>query len=110
MSRDPALYISDIIEACERIMEYMSGVNSLEDFKRDRRTYDAVLRNIQIIGEATKRLSADLRRDFAAIPWPEIAGMRDKIVHDYFGIDPEAVWDTARHDVPELHRILTETR
>jgi uncharacterized protein with HEPN domain len=68
---------------------------------------DGVIRQLQIVGEATKKLSPRLRREHAAVPWQDIAGMRDKLVHDYFGVDLDAVWLAATEDVPDLLRHVT---
>lgn len=71
-------------------------------FLRDTKTQDAVIRNIEIIGEAAKRLSAEFRKAHGDIRWPEIAGMRDRLVHNYFGVNWEIVWDVVRTKLPEL--------
>ena len=63
---------------------------------------DGVIRQIEIIGEATKKLSTGIRERYSEIPWKDIAGMRDKLVHDYFGVDLAAVWDTVKKDIPAL--------
>jgi len=81
-------------------------------FFEDRKTQDAVVRQIEIIGEATKKLSDGLRQGYPEIPWSKIAGRRDKLIPDYMGVDPEVVWLTAREDVPklgqEIDQILTD--
>jgi len=99
--RDDSVYIGHIRDACEQIRSYLKGVSE-EEFLSTPLVQDAVVRQIQVIGEATKRLSPGFRSATSEIPWSDIAGMRDKVVHDYMGVDLEAVWLTADVDVPEL--------
>ncbi len=102
MSRDWSIYILDIIAATAGITK--------EQLIVDERTYDAVLRNLEIIGEAAKHLPQVVRREMPSIPWTKIAGMRDVLAHVYFGIDPEIVWDVIQNKVPELHLAVSEFR
>jgi len=101
MSRDPTLYLQDIQESCRKIRSYTDGM-TFATFAADARTIDAVARNLEIIGEAVKRLPADWRRRHADIEWRKIAGLRDMLIHAYFGVDAEILWDVARNKVPEL--------
>jgi uncharacterized protein with HEPN domain len=98
-SRDAAT-LADLIEACERIVTYTRGVEE-RAFYQDSLLYDAVIRQVSILGEAVKRLSAGLRSRHPDVPWQNIAGMRDRLIHDYDDIDPAEVWRTSRVDVPE---------
>jgi uncharacterized protein with HEPN domain len=98
--RDPD-YVSDILEAMQRIIAYMDGL-SYEQFMEDRRTQDAVVRNIEVIGEAVKRLSAPLKKQHPAMPWKDMASMRDKVIHHYFGINYDVVWTVASKEIPKL--------
>ena len=75
-----------------------------ENFFSDRKTQDAVVRNLEIIGEATKRVSATLKEAHPDIAWKPIAGMRDKLIHDYFGVNLQLVWDAVVRDLPDLKR------
>ncbi|MDT7909870.1 DUF86 domain-containing protein [Thermus sp.] len=101
MSRDPRLLLEDILLACDRIMAYTQGMDR-EAFGNDPRTVDAVLRNLTVIGEAVKRLPMAFRESHPQIAWRKIAGFRDVVVHDYFGVDIELVWDVVRSQVPHL--------
>ena len=94
-------YLSDIQEAIQRIAAYIAGLD-YEQFMRDNKTQDAVVRNLEIIGEATKNLSSRLRRAYAQIPWKDLAGMRDKMIHHYFGTNYEIVWTIAKEELPDL--------
>jgi uncharacterized protein with HEPN domain len=90
---------------------YLQGVNE-ESFNQNSLVQDGVIRQLEIIGEATKRLSDKLRSKYTHLPWEDMAGMRDKLIHDYFGVDVEKVWLTAVDDLPtlkgEIEKILAE--
>ena len=92
-------YLADIVEAIERILSYTQGL-TYADFLANAMVQDAMLRNLQVIGEATKKLSDALSAAHPDVPWREMAGMRDKIVHDYFGINYQVVWDVVQRDLP----------
>jgi uncharacterized protein with HEPN domain len=95
------LYIRHILEATNRILEYTSGIDR-SSFLALPMVQDAVVRQLEIIGEAVKHLSVEFRDAHPSVRWRDIAGMRDKLVHDYFGVDMEAVWRTVADDVPPL--------
>lgn len=99
--KNDSVYLEHIFEAMHKIAVYLSNT-SQSQFIADEEKQDAVIRKIEIIGEATKKLSANLRNQYPHIPWKAIAGMRDKLIHDYFDVNPETVWDTAVIDIPEL--------
>jgi len=99
--RDPYLYVEDILKSIEKIKRYTAGM-SFGDFIRDEKTIDAVLRNLEIIGEAAKNAPEEIRQKYSQIPWKEIAGMRDRLIHAYFGVDLEIVWQTIVSDLPKL--------
>jgi len=101
MSRDFSLYLEDILECCRRITEYTAGM-SFDSFIKDRLVYDAVLRNIEIIGEAVKQVPTEIRNQHPEIDWRRIAGMRDIVAHHYFSIHDEIVWDIVANKVSEL--------
>ena len=101
MPRDSKVYLEDILEAIARIRRYTSGL-SREAFAGDERTLDAVVRNLEVIGEAVKRLPADVRSHAPAVEWQKIAGLRDILIHQYFGIDIEILWDIVENKLPGL--------
>ena len=89
--REPILLLEDIIESIQKIKIYTSGL-SLDDFLKDDKTIDAVIRNFEIIGEASNRIPDEIRDKFQLVNWHRIRGFRNRIVHDYMGIDYEIVW------------------
>jgi len=105
--RDPLLYVEDIVEAIERIQGYTEGM-SFEDFIADQKTVDAVIRNLEIIGEAAKHIPDEFKALHPDIPWREIAGMRDRLIHAYFGVDLSLVWHTIRSELWELEKAMKE--
>jgi len=94
-------FLSDIGEATRRIQSYTTGMN-YEAFLSDTKTQDAVVRNLEIIGEATKQLSESVRQQAPQIPWRNIARMRDKLIHHYFGVNLDIVWQVIQHDLVPL--------
>ena len=102
--KDDRLYLVHIAERIERIRHYTK--EGKDAFFADTKTQDAVIRNIEIIGEAVKNLSDALRSAHPNIPWKQIAGMRDKVIHDYFGVDLEIVWAAVEKDLPPLARAI----
>jgi uncharacterized protein with HEPN domain len=102
MWRDDA-YLLDILIAARKVLRYAEGF-SWESFQKDGRTQDAVMRNLQIIGEAVRKISDEFRDEHPEIPWGEILGMRNRLVHEYGRIQMEKVWETVVDDVPALIR------
>ena len=98
--------IEDIMLSIERICSYTHGMEYSE-FTRDYKTQDAVIRNIEIMGEATKSLSEEVRELNQEIPWKSIAGTRDKLIHDYFGVNIDIVWNIASSEMPKLFPVIS---
>lgn len=94
-------FFLDIFLACQKILEYTKGM-SFSEFEKDEKTIDAVIRNIEILGEAVKHISKDSRERYPHVNWDSIARTRDKIIHFYFGIDIEVVRDIVNKSIPEL--------
>jgi len=107
MKKEDTVYLKHILDAISRIEEYIRKVG-YKDFVKNHLIQDGVIRQIEIIGEATKRLSNEIREKYSDIPWKDIAGMRDKLIHGYFGIDIDAVWDTVKKDAPVLKKKLMD--
>ncbi|MDP1552641.1 MAG: DUF86 domain-containing protein [Methanobacteriaceae archaeon] len=105
--RDFKLYLKDILEAMNSI-ELFIGEMDFDEFKEDDKTSSAVIRKFEIIGEATKNLPEDIKKDYPNIPWREMAGMRDKLIHFYFGIKYELVWRTVKDVIPQIRPYLVE--
>ena len=105
--RDAELLVGDIKTCLAQVNEYIRGMD-LQAFLQDRRTVDAVTRNLEIIGEAARQLTEEDRAIYPQIPWAQIVGLRHRIVHDYFGIDTELIWEIASKDAPELAALLRE--
>ncbi len=93
--------IQDIAESVARISLYTLNME-YEEFRKDKKTQDAVIRNIEIMGEATKKLSEDMRKDYPNIPWKNIAGTRDKLIHNYFGVNIDIIWSIVQIEIPSL--------
>ena len=99
--KDDRIYLLHIRDAIRNIMEYTAAGQAY--FIADRKTQDAVVRNLEIIGEASKRVSMALKETCPDVAWKPIAGMRDKLIHDYFGVNVRLVWDVVERDLPGLH-------
>ncbi len=100
MQHDPT-YLLDILDSARLAVEYARGV-SKADFVQNTQLQDSIIRRIEIMGEASKRVSVSTRESLPEIPWAEMAGMRNLMIHDYDDIDLEIVWDTVQHDLPRL--------
>lgn len=105
--RNYKLYLKDILDAIAKIEDYTKDL-SFEEFSKNNLVVDAVVRNFEIIGEASKNIPEELKSKYPDIPWKEMAGMRDKMIHEYFGIDLEIVWKTAKIRLPQLEPLLKD--
>lgn len=94
-------FLSDIKEAARRTTSYTENM-TYEDFLEDIKTQDAVIRNIEIIGEGAKNISEELKNKYMEIPWKSMAGIRDKLIHHYFGVNLDIVWNVVKEELPEI--------
>lgn len=101
MKRNISLYIRDILANMQDAEEFIQGF-SYEAFVSDKKTFNAVVRAIEVIGEAVKNIPAEVRSKYPDLPWREMAGMRDKLTHFYFGVDKEAVWLAVKERIPTI--------
>jgi uncharacterized protein with HEPN domain len=101
MSRNLQLYLTDILVACEKVLRYTDSME-FEQFIADDRTFDAMIRNLQIIGEAVKNVPADVRDRHPEIEWRKIAGLRDILAHTYFQIENQIIWDVVQNKIHPL--------
>lgn len=108
MSRNIALYIKDILQNMRDAEEFIRGL-SYEEFAGDKKTFNAVVRSIEVIGEAAKHVPEGVRSKYPAVPWKEMSGMRDKVIHFYFGVDREAVWLVAKERIPAIKPLIEHT-
>ncbi len=107
MSRDEALFLEDMRRGCEKVLRYTANMDRNE-FLCDEKTYDAVVRNLVVIGEAAKRVPEAARGRHPTVNWRKVCGLRDILVHAYFGIDDDILWDVVANSIPELRRALRE--
>jgi uncharacterized protein with HEPN domain len=105
--RDYKLYIQDIIEAIEKIQIYIKNFD-IESFKKDSKTYDSIIHNFFIIGEAAGKIPEEIQEKYNKIDWRGIIGMRNIIAHGYFSIDPDIVWKTIQDDLPLLKQQIKQ--
>jgi len=103
------LYIDDILFSIKKIERYIKGV-SFDDFCKDERTIDAVIRNIEIIGEAAKNIPKEIQDKNPDIPWKIILSMRNKVAHEYFGVDVDILWKTAKEDIIDLKKKIKKLK
>lgn len=101
MPRDYKVYVDDILEAIGKIRRFTADLDS-KTFSDDEKTFDAVIRNLEVIGEAVKKIPEEIRTQYPTVEWKKIAGVRDILIHEYFGIDVEIVWDIVQTKLPML--------
>ena len=107
MPKDYRVYLDDILEAIEKIEKYTKGM-AYENFVKSDLVIDAVVRNLEIIGEAVKSLSSEIKRKYTKIEWRKIAGLRDILIHEYSGIDTKILWDIVSNKIPEFKKSIKE--
>ncbi|MBW3538993.1 MAG: DUF86 domain-containing protein [Planctomycetes bacterium] len=105
MSRDWRLFLDDILECCRRVRSYTAGLDQA-GLVADLMAYDAVLRNLEIVGEAAKKIPPDVRQQMPDIEWTKIAGMRDWLAHAYFHVNADIVWDVVQNKLPDLEQTV----
>jgi len=101
VKRDYRDYLEDILTAIDESAEFTRGI-SFESFTQDRKTIHAVVRTLEVLGEAAKRIPVGLRAKAPGVPWKYMAGMRDKLIHEYFGVDLSIVWTVVKNELPPL--------
>lgn len=105
MSRDISLYIKDILQNMSDAEEFIQGF-SYDQFASDKKTLNAVMRSMEVVGEAAKKVPDEIRAKYPSVPWKEMAGMRDKLIHFYFGVDREAVWLVVKDRIPIIKPLI----
>ncbi len=103
--KEPKVYLDDILESIKKIEHYIDGLTDMR-FVDDSAIQDAVMRRLEIIGEAVKHLPNEMKTNYPDIPWKDIAGMRDILIHEYAGVQIERVWRTAKDDLPSLKQVV----
>jgi len=98
-------YIQDILEAIGEVEDFTAGIQ-FDDFVEDKKTVNAVVRSLEVIGEAAKKIPDNLRDKYPEIPWKRMTGMRDKLIHEYFGIDLEIVWEVVNNELPPIKPLI----
>jgi len=107
MSKDPKEYLKHIQDECSYIISVSENL-SFEDFLEDETLKRAVVRSLEIIGEATKKIPADIKVKWSTIQWKNMAGMRDRLIHDYMGVNYTIVWDVIKNKIPDMQKQISE--
>ena len=103
MPRDYKVYLDDVLTAAGKIRHFSEG-HTRDSLAADEKTFDAVVRNLEIIGEAIKKVPDEVRKTHPEVEWQKIAGLRDILIHEYFGIDLEIIWDVVQNKIPDLEK------
>ena len=104
---DNTVFLHHISDSCQKCLKFVKGIN-YEQFVADEKTISAVVRELSVIGEAARKVTEDFRSKNSQVPWEKIFGMRNRLVHDYMGVQLPIVWQTVQEDIPELKRIVDE--
>lgn len=107
MKERDTTYLKHVLDSIRKIQDYMEGMDS-EDFEKEPKTQSAVIREMEVIGEATKQITKETKEENPEIPWQQIAGMRDKLIHGYFQVDLNIVWRTYEEEIPRLKKKIQE--
>ena len=105
--KDDLTYLHHVVEAIETVFEYLEGID-FSQFQAEKMRIDAVVRELMIIGEAASHISDGFKEQYPHIKWKKIRGMRNFLVHEYFGVNTKVVWDTCRNSLPDLHKTIKD--
>jgi uncharacterized protein with HEPN domain len=108
MKKNDVLYLRHILDAIRDIEQYLEGTSSLEEFSANGMLFNAVVRQLEVIGEASAHLSNALCTQYATVPWADIIGMRNRLIHEYFGVDVEIVWEVCQAELQTLRHAIEE--
>ena len=109
MKKGPRIFVEHILECIKLIEDYTKGVTK-EDFLKSQQLQDSVIRRIEVIGEAVKNIPQEIKDKYSGIPWKRIAGMRDILIHEYWGIDLNLTWEVVVGEIPDLKRVMLRIR
>lgn len=107
MKKDPKIFLKHILESIDEAENHIEGLTK-DAFLKDLKTQDAVIRRVEIIGEAVKNLPSSFKKKYPEINWREMAGMRDVVIHQYFGVDLDTVWEVVKKDLPKLKKKISK--
>ncbi len=108
MKKDPLIFIMHISDSIREIEQFTKNIYAIENLLREKVVYEAVIRKIEVIGEAVKNIPVSFRERYPSVPWKSIAGMRDKLIHNYFEVDVNRVWIAVKDEIPTLKKQIQE--